>query len=173
MDIKSLTDVMMNPVRQRIIQYLMLREKGTVGEIQKELSDVPVASLYRHMKKLYDAGCIQVIEEKSVRGATEKTYSLVQNPLQKEPDIHDISALIYTSLLSLQASFLRYFSSEDADPQRDMMALQTSTLLLTDEEYMELLQQIGTAIAKNIDNKPTEGRKMRRLTFVSSPNEEG
>ncbi len=173
MDIKSFTDVMMNPVRQRIIQYFILHEKGTVGEIQKELSDVPVASLYRHMKKLYDAGCIQVVEEKSVRGATEKTYSLIQNPLQKEPDSQDISALFYTSLLSLQASFLRYFANEDADPQRDMMALQTSTLLLTDEEYMELLQQIGTVIAKNIDNKPTEGRKMRRLTFVSSPNEEG
>lgn len=172
MDIKSFTDVMMNPVRQRIIQYLMLHERGTVGEIQKELSDVPVASLYRHMKKLYDAGCIQVIEEKSVRGATEKTYSLVQNPLQKEPDSQDISALFYTLLLSLQASFLRYFANEDVDPQRDMMALQTSTLLLTDEEYMELLQQIGAVIAKNIDNKPTEGRKMRRLTFVSSPNEE-
>lgn len=173
MDTKSFTDVMMNPVRQRIIQYLILHEKGTVGEIQKELSDIPVASLYRHMKKLHDAGCIQVVEEKSVRGATEKTYSLVQNPLQKEPDSQDISALFYTLLLSLQASFLRYFANEDADPQRDMMALQTSTLLLTDEEYMELLQQIGAVIAKNIDNKPTEGRKMRRLTFVSSPNEEG
>lgn len=173
MDVKSLTDVMMNPVRQRIIQYLILHEKGTVSEIQKELSDIPVASLYRHMKKLHDAGCIQIVEEKSVRGATEKTYSLVQNPLQKEPDSQDMSALFYTLLLSLQASFLKYFASEDVNPQRDMLALQTSTLLLTDEEYMDLLQQIGTVIAKHIDNKPTEGRKTRRLTFVSSPNEEG
>ena len=40
----EIAEVFMNPVRQRIIQYLLVHEKGTVKEIKKELPDVPSAS---------------------------------------------------------------------------------------------------------------------------------
>lgn len=172
MDIKSFTNIIMNPMRQRIIQYLLLHEKGTVNEIQNELSDIPTASLYRHIKKLYEGGCIKVIEEKSVRGTVEKTYALVENPFAGDPTMEDGAALIYMSLLSLQTSFLKYFEQKDPDPQRDMLLLQTSTLMLSDEEYMLLLQKIGDVISEVLENHPEEGRKVRRITFISSPNEE-
>lgn len=48
----EIAEVFMNPVRQRIIQYLLVHKKGTVKEIKKELPDVPSASLYRHIKIL-------------------------------------------------------------------------------------------------------------------------
>ena len=48
----ELAEIVMNPVRQRIFQYLLLHETGTVKEIRKALPDVPGASLYRHMKLL-------------------------------------------------------------------------------------------------------------------------
>ena len=37
----EIAEVFMNPVRQRIIQYLLVHEKGTVKEIKKALPDVP------------------------------------------------------------------------------------------------------------------------------------
>ena len=40
----EIAEVFMNPVRQRIIQYLLVHKKGTVKEIKKELPDVPSAS---------------------------------------------------------------------------------------------------------------------------------
>ena len=43
----ELAEIVMNPVRQRIFQYLLLHETGTVKEIRKALPDVPGASLYR------------------------------------------------------------------------------------------------------------------------------
>ena len=43
-------EVVMNPVRQRIIQFLMVHERGTVKEIKSKLKDVPTPSLYRHEK---------------------------------------------------------------------------------------------------------------------------
>ena len=49
----EIAEVFMNPVRQRIIQYLLVHEKGTVKEIKKALPDVPSASLYRHIKILH------------------------------------------------------------------------------------------------------------------------
>lgn len=51
----ELAEIVMNPVRQRIFQYLLLHETGTVKEIRKALPDVPGASLYRHMKLLTEA----------------------------------------------------------------------------------------------------------------------
>ena len=43
----ELAEIVMNPVRQRIFQYLLLHETGTVKEIRKALPDVPGASLAR------------------------------------------------------------------------------------------------------------------------------
>ena len=48
----NVIEVVMNPVRQRIIQFLMIHEKGTVKEMKNNLSDVPTPSLYRHVKIL-------------------------------------------------------------------------------------------------------------------------
>ena len=175
MSIKDFTDVIMNPVRQRIIQYFILHEKGTPAQIHEDLSDVPKASLYRHIKILFEAGCIEVVEEKQVRGTIEKTYALVSNPIGEEPTVEDVSSLIYSSLMSIQTSFVKYFSREDVDAakaQQDMIMLQASTLMMSDEEFMEFLQKMGEVIAPYVRNQPGEGRKPRRLTIISSPPEE-
>lgn len=37
----ELAEIVMNPVRQRIFQYLLLHETGTVKEIRKALPDLP------------------------------------------------------------------------------------------------------------------------------------
>lgn len=172
MDTTDFSKIVMNPVRQRIIQYLLLHEKGTVSEIQNALSDVPTASLYRHIKKLHDGNCIQVVEEKRIRGTIEKTYAIVQNPFTEEPTMGDISSVFYTSMLSLQTSFLQYFEKEGADPQKDMLALQTSTLMFNDEEYMEFLMKVNELVMESSQKEPGQGRKTRRFTFISSPSEE-
>ena len=51
----ELAEIVMNPVRQRIFQYFLLHETGTVKEVRKALPDVPGASLYRHIKILADS----------------------------------------------------------------------------------------------------------------------
>lgn len=44
-----------------------------------------------------------------------------------------------------------------------MLSLSTSTLLLTDEEFMEMTAKIGAVFNDYIYNKPEEGRKIRRF----------
>lgn len=46
----ELAESVMNPARQRIFQYFLLHETGTVKEIRKALPDIPSARLYRHIK---------------------------------------------------------------------------------------------------------------------------
>ncbi len=171
LEYKELSKAVMNPVRQRIIQYLISNGKGTSNEILQVLADVPPASLYRHIKKLLDTGLIQIIEERKVRGTIEKTYALVQNPFDHVPTNQEIGAVFYQTLLSMQSTFLRYFENEEADPQKDMLLLQTSTLMLTDEEFGKLLTDIGALISACSTKKGGGDRKVRRLSFVSSPEE--
>lgn len=164
--------VVMNPVRQRILQYLMLHERGTAGEIHKQLHDIPTASLYRHLKIMLEAGCIQVLDEKRVRGTIENTYGLVNKPLGENPGNEDIAYLIQASLLSLMASFRQYFQKEDVDPMKDLLSLTTSTLMLSDGEFMELTGRIGQIMKDYVKNTSGEGRRPRRISFISSPGEE-
>ena len=168
---KKHAEVLMNPIRQRILQYLLIHKEGTTSDIKKELNDIPSASLYRHVKVLLEAGYIEVTEEKQIRGTTEKTYGLVEN-FFGEIDNEDISAIMQTGLLSLMTSFQRYFSKENVEPEKDMLSFTTTTLMLTDEEFAEIFNKIGNILNDAINKKPEKERKPRRLTIISSPNEE-
>ncbi len=84
----ELAEIVMNPVRQRIFQYLLLHETGTVKEIRKALPDVPGASLYRHMKLLTESGILTVVGENRIRGTVESIYSLNKSALEIDDERH-------------------------------------------------------------------------------------
>ena len=75
-------DVIMNPVRQRIFQYLLVHETCTVKDLRRALPDIPSASLYRHMKLLTDSAVLTVAGENRVRGTVESIYRLNRSALE-------------------------------------------------------------------------------------------
>lgn len=168
------TKLIMNPIRMRIIQYFMLHENATTKQIRSELEDVPKASLYRQMKILEDANLICVIKENRVRGAVEKVYVLnKENPMGGGVNSQEqVLQIINSSLISLMGGFNRYFAKADSDPVKDLLFLGTSTLLLSDEELKEFTGKIGEVINQVIQNQAGKERKVRRITFISSPGEE-
>ena len=72
----ELAEIAMNPARQRIFQYFLLHETGTVKEIRKALPDIPSASLYRHIKILADSSILMVVGENRIRGTVHSVYQL-------------------------------------------------------------------------------------------------
>lgn len=72
----ELAEIAMNPARQRIFQYFLLHETGTVKKIRKALPDIPSASLYRHIKILADSSILMVVGENRIRGTVESVYQL-------------------------------------------------------------------------------------------------
>ncbi len=171
---EDIIKLIMNPTRMRIIQYFMLHENATTTQIRDELEDVPKASLYRQMKTLEDANLIRVIKENRVRGAVEKVYELnKENPMGgTENSMKDALQVINSSLLSLMGEFNRYFTKDNVDPIKDLLFLTTSTLLLSDEEFKEFTGKMGEVFNEVIQNKASKDRKIRRITFISSPSEE-
>src|SRR5215831_1697445 len=61
-------DLLLHPVRLRILQTFLGDRTLTTSDLQAELPDVPPASLYRHVGKLVDAGVLAVVSERRVRG---------------------------------------------------------------------------------------------------------
>ena len=168
---KGLMELVMNPVRQRIIQCVALKGTVTTGQLQEELTDVPKASLYRHVKLLHEGGLLEVVSETKVRGTIQREYRLAKTPLNvNAPD--ENSAAVYNVLMSLLNSFRRYFGSAGSDMMADRLFVTSKSLLLTDEEFELLLTQMDKLIDEVKNNLPADGRKPRRLSVISSPYEE-
>lgn len=162
----ELSEVFMNPVRQRIIQYLLVHEKGTAKEIKRELPDIPGASLYRHIKILNDNEVIVVAKENKIRGTVEKVYQFNKAALEVNDEN---GTAVQMSLLSLCAAFARYFSSGHADPRKDLLMLSGCTLTLTDEEFMQFLTELNEVTTKYMTKPVTQTSVSRQITFISSP----
>lgn len=162
----EIAEIVMNPVRQRIFQYLLVHETGTVKDIRKALTDIPSASLYRHMKILTDNAVLTVVGENRIRGTVESIYQLNKSALE----INDADgADVQMALLSICASFAKYFAGGHADPRKDMLMLTTCTLTLTDEDFMSFLSEINRLALKYMDIEVRKGSKTRQITLISAP----
>lgn len=167
---KDYMDACMNSTRQRILQVIMIKKEATSAEIGAELPDIPRASLYRHIKVLLEAKIISVVKKEFKRGSMEKTYALASQ-MPFEGTNEEYNNMIQLALMGLQGEFYRYFHGENPDPQRDLLTVGSASLMLTDEEMLEFITAYGQLLQKYLSNKPTEGRKVRKITVVVSPNE--
>ena len=165
----ELAEIVMNPVRQRIFQYFLLHETGTVKELRKALPDVPSASLYRHIRILADSSILTVVGENRIRGTVESVYRLNKDAMATEDENGNA---VQMSLLSICASFAKYFSTGNADPKKDMLLFTNCTLLLTDQEFSEYLSEINQVTVKYMKQAPSESSKMRRITLISAPTDQ-
>ena len=125
----------MSTARLRILEYLINHGDGTAAEMSAELSDIPTASFYRHIKALDADGWIEVKSETKKRGATERRYML------RTARVDDFGGgIVQQGLLELSAEFRRYFEGDDPDPMRDMLSYSMVALMLSDEEFESYLR---------------------------------
>ena len=79
-------DLLLHPVRLRIVQAFLGERALTTSALIAELADIPAASLYRHVARLVDAGVLAVVAERRVRGTLERTYVLRLSAASIGPD---------------------------------------------------------------------------------------
>ena len=109
----SSADLLLHPVRLRIVQAFLGERPLTTSQLAAELSDVPAGSLYRHVALLTKAGVLQVVAERRIRGATERTYMLRVHAAQIAPD--EVAAM--TPEQHMQA-FMAFVAGLLADAER-------------------------------------------------------
>ncbi|MBQ6230620.1 MAG: helix-turn-helix domain-containing protein [Eubacterium sp.] len=161
--------ILSNPVRMRILQFFAGSSEGTTKQLAEYVSDVPVATLYRHINFMIDGGILLVKEERKVRGSVERVITL--NPKQPFDD-KDISGLAFQFLIELYSSFEKYSKRPDADPVRDKLALSTATFKLTDEEMDGFGRDVGELMMKYESVSQKSEGKLRRVSMIFSPLDE-
>lgn len=171
-------ELLLHPVRLRIVQAFLGDRALTTSELGAELADVPAASLYRHVARLVNAGVLGVVAERRARGAVERTYVLramsasigLDEVAQMSADDHRRTFMAFAA--GLLGDFDRYLDREDIDPLRDGVSYRLAGLWLDDAEYADLLRGLTRVLRPLLANPPRPGRKRRILGYVLLPAEQ-
>jgi len=172
-------DLLLHPVRLRIVKAFLGDRALTTSELAAELSDVPAGSLYRHIATLTKAGVLQVVAERRIRGAVERTYTMrlaaaAIQPSEVKAMTLDEHAQAFTAYIAgLMADFERYIASAPADPVRDGTTYRVAAMWLTDEEFIDLAREVAEAFVERLANAPGKGRRRRMVYTVTLPGPEG
>lgn len=168
-------DLLLHPVRLRIVQAFLGNPTLTTGELAAELGDVTAGSLYRHVARLAQAGVLEVVAERRVRGAVERTYRLRVAAARMGPaEISAMSAEDHAhAFMAYVAGMLadadRYLAAGQPDPVRDGADYRVGALWLTDAEFADFLQDLAVVVQARTANVPGPGRRRRLLFGVVLP----
>lgn len=171
-------DLLLHPVRLRIVQAFLGDRALTTSALATELSDIPPASLYRHVAKLVDADVLAVVAERRVRGALERTYvlrltaaSIGPNELA-EMSAEDHRQAFMAFVAALLGDYDRYLAGGDIDLIRDGVTYRIAGLWLDDSEFLAMMRDLTKVLAARMTNAPAPGRTRRILGYVLLPGDE-
>jgi hypothetical protein len=168
-------DLLLHPVRLRIVQAFLGDRALTTSDLRAELHDVPPASLYRQVARLVDAGVLMVVAERRVRGAIERTYVLrlvatvigLDQLAEMTADDHRQAFMAF--IAGLLSDYDRYLARGDIDLVRDGVSYRMAAMWLDDAEYAAFLRDIARVLQPRLANQPAPGRKRRILGSVLLP----
>lgn len=171
----SKTNLLLHPIRLQIMSKLAGKQL-TTRQLAQELPDVPQASLYRHMGILVDNQLLEVVDERVVNGATERTYAIPTSGIRLTPDdMHGLSReehvrLFTVYLSSLVETLAESLKSRDPDDAlSDGLSYNRITIHLSDDEIAQFRADMTAIIERVWSNPPAPDRKSYTLASVVIP----
>jgi DNA-binding transcriptional ArsR family regulator len=168
-------DLLLHPVRLRILRTLLDGHPATTTQLRERLPDIPPATMYRHVATLAAAGVLEVLDEKRIRGAVERTYRVhwdrtALDPANRAAMTPEDHRRAFTAFVGgLLADFDGYLADNPANPTADGVTYQQAALWLTDTEMAELLTELRTAVTTRMGRTPGPGRTRRMISLVAMP----
>ncbi|PFG03442.1 helix-turn-helix domain-containing protein [Bacillus sp. es.034] len=171
------TDLFLHPVRMRIIQHLS-KGAATVHELKEWMTDVPQATLYRHLNRLTKNNIIHIVDERKIRGAVEKTYAMQEdNPYMTVEELEQLPGeehlKLFMTFLSSVTGQARNYLLDDPDPARDFFGYNQLDLYVTPDELKELTAGMNELLSKFKSNRPTEENEKISLIQMLIPEPKG
>lgn len=172
---ESKADILLHPIRMRIIQTLIGGAQRTTQQIAEMMPDVPQATLYRHLNKLLQAQVIEVAKQQQVRGTTEKVYALASQggdiSLEelRAMSSEEHMALFMKFIASLIGDYGSYLGQPKFDLYDDGVSFRQVDLYLSDEEYVRMLKESREPLQRYMDNAPGGDRRRRRIVSIVIP----
>jgi hypothetical protein len=167
-------DLLLHPVRLRIIKAFLGDRALTTSELAAELDDVPPGSVYRHVARLVREEVLQVVAEQRVRGAVERTYMLRTAAAfiapgelaAMTPADHTRAFMVF--IAGVIDHFDRYLATGPAEPEREA-GYRMAAMWLSDEEAAQFVLDLAAVVQPRIANAPRKGRRRRILYSVALP----
>lgn len=170
----SVADVVMHPVRLRIIQQLGGRELTTAA-LRELLPDVTPATLYRHVAALVEARILTVVAERKVRGAVERTLALGERVAQVDHD--ELRAMTDAQLRDSVLTFLGHFAEDfdrfvaADDPElRNLFGIGQTMLYVNPDDLAQIQAALVELLAPYRAER--EGRSRVTLTTALIPSQD-
>ena len=168
-------DLLLHPVRLRIVHAVLDGLPFTTSELCERLPDISKATVYRQVALLVEGGLVGVESEERVRGAVERSYRL--HPTRTAMDRETIAAMskadhhrgFAAAIAALLAEFNVYLSRDGADPLSDFVSYRQFSLWLTDDEKAAFIEEIVAAIGARITNGPSPERRRHMLSTILFP----
>lgn len=176
--VMATADLLLHPVRLRIVQAFLGDRTLTTADLRSELPDVPAATLYRHVGVLAEAGVLSVVGERRVRGAAERSYRLVTEAASvgaadaAAMSVDEHRRAFATFVAALLADFDRYADAAAGpglDPAADGVGYRQLALWLDDEEFTELLTELRAVLTARMALEPDGVRRRRIVSQVFLP----
>lgn len=184
---KTMLDLILHPVRMRILMLLSGSQGLTPQQMAERMSDIPQATLYRHIKSLAQAEVLTVAAERPVRGTLEKVYALNTsgekahasgpegvaefNRLSKEEHQRYFTSFMLT-LLDDYTRYLNRSANGPLDLAADGVGYHKIALYLNDEEFGAFSVALNQALAPFLGYQNASGRKKRLFSAIMMPDDD-
>ena len=170
-------ELLLHPVRLRIVQAAFDGEAFTTAQLQLRLPDVSRPTLYRQVAVLAGEGVLDVVGEEKVRAVIERYYRLRHARAVLDEDaaeamtVDDHRVGFGAAVASLLAEFEVYLQRPDARPHQDGVSYRQFPLWLDESEKAELIAEVVAAVRPRLEQSPREGRRRHLLSTVLFPAE--
>ncbi|GAB2924556.1 hypothetical protein GCM10027280_09610 [Micromonospora polyrhachis] len=173
----DLLDLLLHPVRLRIVYAFSGGRERTTADLCASLPDVPKTTVYRHVGLLAESGVLEVVDEQRVRGAVERRYRLRRDQavigaeagasMSLDDHRHGFTA----AMAALHTEFNAYLDRPGANPFADLVGYRQGILWLSDDETAELIGELQAVLAARTGNQPASGRRPRLMSLIQFPTE--
>lgn len=178
MDTTDTVELLLHPVRLRIVHAMSGGRTLTTSELRARMPDVSKATMYRHVSLLADGGILAVDGEQRVGGAVERRYRLREPRPVIDADtaagasLEDYRSAFAVAMAALLGEFNAYLDRGHADPIADAVGFRQHSLWLSPNERDQLIAEMRGAIAPRLINEPAIGRRQHLLSPILFPIED-
>ena len=137
MDTEDTVELLLHPVRLRIIHAMSGGRALTTSQLRARMPDVSKATMYRHVSLLADGGILEVDGEQRVGGTIERRYRLRQpHPVvdaeaAATASLEDYRRAFAVAMAALLGEFNAYLDRGHADPAADAVGFLQLSLWLS------------------------------------------
>jgi len=175
MDSGTTIEALANPRQAKILMEIYAHKQMTAKQLSDRFPEIPVATLYRNLKKMCDHGVLQVVETRPRRGTVEKVYAATASfELDTETMVTANNGQAYAELftqyaLGIMNEFRAYASRPGIDILHDGSGFTVNPVYATLDELTDALMKIREVLAPLVNNPPSDNRKLHNICIITTP----